>query len=59
MESLWHDQVKLPQFPQLEQDISTEVLIIGGGLVGIYAPVFCSKRAWITCWWKPGAFAAA
>lgn len=43
MESLWHDQVKLPQFPQLEQDISTEVLIIGGGLAGILCARFLQQ----------------
>ena len=35
MESLWKDTVLLPRFPELEGDIRTDVLIIGGGLTGI------------------------
>ena len=31
MESIWRDRVQLPQFPQLRGDISTDVLVIGGG----------------------------
>lgn len=33
--SLWCDDVKLPQFPQLNKNIKTDVLIIGGGMCGI------------------------
>ena len=43
MESLWHDQVELPQFPWLEQDISTDVLIIGGGMTGILCAHFLQQ----------------
>lgn len=35
MHSIWTDSVKLPTFPQLQKDINTEVLIIGGGIAGI------------------------
>ena len=35
MESVWRDSVQLPSFPMLEEKISTEVLIIGGGMCGI------------------------
>lgn len=35
MESVWQKEVSLPKFPPLGQDISTEVLIIGGGLAGL------------------------
>ena len=35
MNSLWKSTAGLPPFPRLEQDLHTDVLIIGGGLVGI------------------------
>ena len=35
MDSLWTQFSSLPQFPKLEKDIKTEVLIIGGGIAGI------------------------
>ncbi len=35
MISKWTDSVTLPGFPQLEKDIRTDVLIIGGGMAGI------------------------
>lgn len=34
-ESLWSASVNLPKFPRLEEAISTDVLIIGGGMAGI------------------------
>ncbi|MCD7835070.1 MAG: FAD-dependent oxidoreductase [Lachnospiraceae bacterium] len=34
MESVWQ-KIALPKFPQLEKDIHTNVLIIGGGIAGI------------------------
>ena len=34
MESIWQD-VKMPHFPQLQGDIHTDVLIIGGGMAGL------------------------
>ena len=34
MESIWQD-THLPQFPQLQGDIRTDVLIIGGGMAGL------------------------
>ena len=33
--SIWEQEVQLPQFPQLEEDLRTDVLIIGGGLAGL------------------------
>ena len=33
--SIWADGIDLPTFPQLEQDLETGVLVIGGGLAGI------------------------
>ena len=35
MESIWQKSVELPTFPTLENDIKTDVLIVGGGLAGI------------------------
>ena len=33
--SVWTDTVSLPEFPTLNKDVKTDVLIIGGGLAGI------------------------
>ncbi len=35
MESIWQKNIKKPQFESLKGDIKTDVLIIGGGIVGI------------------------
>ena len=35
MDSLWRQTSDLERFPQLEQDIKSQVLIIGGGMAGI------------------------
>lgn len=35
MKSLWHEENELPQFPQLEGNVRTDVLIIGGGMAGL------------------------
>ncbi|MBP3673601.1 MAG: FAD-dependent oxidoreductase [Oscillospiraceae bacterium] len=43
MKSLWHDKTKLPQFPPLEEDIQTDVLIIGGGMAGILCAYFLGQ----------------
>lgn len=40
MESIWQKSVKLPTFPKLYGDISTDVLIIGGGITGILTAYF-------------------
>ena len=39
MKSVWQETA-LPQFPQLEGDVKTEVLIIGGGIAGILTAYF-------------------
>lgn len=44
MRSLWHDNVSLPEFPQLNKDIRTEVLIIGGGITGILTAYFLHEN---------------
>lgn len=35
MKSVWNETVRKPKFSSLEEDIKTDVLIIGGGLCGI------------------------
>ena len=34
MESLWTD-ISLPQYPKLQGDITTDVLVVGGGMAGL------------------------
>ena len=34
-DSIWTSDVKLPEFPPLEHDLQTDVLVIGGGLAGV------------------------
>lgn len=48
MDSVWTQGVQMPQFPRLEGDLRTDVLIIGGGLAGL----LCAdrlKRAGVDC----------
>lgn len=35
MDSIWEMDVQMSRFPRLEQDLSTDVLIIGGGMAGL------------------------
>ena len=35
MESIWTHTARLPQFPPLERDANTQVLVIGGGMAGL------------------------
>lgn len=35
MDSIWNEDVQIPRFPQLETDLHTHVLVIGGGLAGL------------------------
>lgn len=44
MNSLWRDGVKLPEFPPLDGDVKTEVVIVGGGIAGILTAYFLQKR---------------
>ncbi len=41
--SIWSDTVKLPYYGNLKEDITTDVLIIGGGLCGILCAYFLEK----------------
>ncbi|MBR4971646.1 MAG: FAD-dependent oxidoreductase [Oscillospiraceae bacterium] len=43
MASIRHETAKMPQFPTLDKDISTDVLIIGGGMAGILCAHKLSK----------------
>lgn len=35
MESLWESTAGMPEFPALQEDVDTDVLIIGGGMAGV------------------------
>ena len=41
--SVWSEEVKLPKFDMLKGEISTDVLVIGGGLCGILCAYFLQK----------------
>ena len=43
-ESLWTDNLKLPQFKSLDRDVKTDVLIIGGGLCGILCAYYLHRK---------------
>ena len=43
MKSVWQDTARLHEFPQLENGIRTDVLIIGGGIAGILTAYLLSK----------------
>lgn len=43
MKSIWQETL-LPEFPQLEGDIKTDVLIIGGGISGLLTAYFLHKE---------------
>lgn len=48
MDSIWGADVQMPRFPQLDKDLHTDVLIIGGGLVGLLC-AWNLNRAGIDC----------
>lgn len=43
MKSVWQD-TSLPRFPQLEGDVKTDVLIIGGGIAGVLTAYFLQQK---------------
>ena len=48
MDSIWDKDVQLPQFPRLEGDLHTDVLVIGGGLAGLLC-AWSLTRASVRC----------
>lgn len=48
MKSLWQETAQIPEFPRLCDDISTDVLVIGGGLAGVLT-AYCLKEKGIKC----------
>jgi len=43
LNSLWYENLNMPSFPTLEEDIETDVLIIGGGICGILCAYMLKK----------------
>lgn len=43
MSSIWTETTKMPEFPILDRDIRTNVLIIGGGMTGILCAYFLQQ----------------
>ncbi len=48
MESVWKKETKKPKFKKLNEDIKTDVLIIGGGITGVLCG-YALKNAGIDC----------
>lgn len=44
MESVWQTNTKLPEFPKLDRDTKTDVIIIGGGIAGILTAYFLHQN---------------
>lgn len=44
MDSVWSESVHLPQFEALQENIKTDVLIIGGGMAGILCAHFLREK---------------
>lgn len=42
--SYWIDSTKIPAFPQLEREIETEAVVVGGGITGITAAYLLAKE---------------
>ena len=47
MKSVWQDNVTLPSFKSLKKDVTTDILIIGGGIAGILC-AYALKNAGIS-----------
>ena len=43
MDSIWTKSADMPEFPELETELHTQVLIIGGGLTGILCAYFLQQ----------------
>lgn len=48
MDSIWYRDVQIPCFPQLDADMHTDVLVIGGGLAGLLC-TWNLNRAGVNC----------
>ena len=46
--SIWESGVALPEFPKLEGDLKTDVLVIGGGICGLLC-AYELKQAGVNC----------
>ncbi len=44
MQSVWNENISLPQFPRLKGTKKTDVLIIGGGLAGILCAYYLKQK---------------
>ncbi|MDE6627464.1 MAG: FAD-dependent oxidoreductase [Lachnospiraceae bacterium] len=44
MKSIWQKEVTMPEFPTLQTEIKTEVLIIGGGIAGLLTAYFLKQE---------------
>lgn len=44
MDSIWTESANLPSFPKLQEDIKTDVLIVGGGMAGILCAYFLQEK---------------
>lgn len=52
MASIWTQTAELPQFQTLQENIHVDVLIIGGGMSGIYVHICWRRKESIMHWWK-------
>lgn len=44
MDSIWTKSANIPSFPQLQGDVKTDVLIVGGGMAGILCAYFLQEK---------------
>lgn len=44
MNSIWQKSIELPSFPKVEEDMTTDVLIIGGGICGVLCAYMLQKE---------------
>ena len=43
-ESMWRSTVDMPEFAQLQNDLSVDVCIVGGGIAGLSSAYLCAKE---------------